>query len=220
VNAQKELVRIALADVTLAGDLVVPPNAAGLVLFVHGSGSSRRSPRNIYVSQLLHAAGFGTLLFDLLSEDEGMLDETSGHLRFDIPLLSDRLEGATRWVDSDPALLMLPLCYFGASTGAAAALIAAAKFPGRVAAVVSRGGRVDMAADSIGQVLAPTLCIVGEADPVVVELNESVLDRFAGPAEIEIVPGATHLFEEPGALDRVARLAIDWFQHYVEPPAR
>ncbi|MBX6365403.1 MAG: dienelactone hydrolase family protein [Gemmatimonadetes bacterium] len=205
-------VTIEAAGVALAGDLVVPPNARGVVLFAHGSGSSRHSPRNRHVAAELHDGGLGTLLLDLLTEDEEAVDIHTAHLRFDIPLLAERLTGAIDWLAQEPTTRDLPLGLFGASTGAAAALTAAAARPERVGAVVSRGGRPDLAGDALPRVRAPTLLIVGGLDYPVIALNQEALARLRCEKELVIVPGATHLFEEPGTLDEVARLAREWFQ--------
>ncbi|HEV3090399.1 MAG TPA: hypothetical protein VGX91_03040 [Candidatus Cybelea sp.] len=191
--------------------LRVPIGAKGLVLFAHGSGSSRMSPRNRMVAEELWGGGLGTLLFDLLTPQEAKLDETTAALRFDVGLLASRLAGATRWVRAHPALRDLALGYFGASTGAAAALIAAAMLPGEIAAVVSRGGRPDLAGNCLERVRAPVLLIVGGADAAVLEFNRAAMLRLRCERELAVVPGATHLFEEPGALAEVARLARDWF---------
>ncbi|HXG43935.1 MAG TPA: hypothetical protein VNJ71_04165 [Gemmatimonadales bacterium] len=196
--------------VTLPGDLVVPERASGLVLFAHGSGSSRRSPRNRAVAQVLQAAGIGTLLFDLLTEREA---EDRRNV-FDILLLAERLLAATDWARAAPELERLPLGYFGASTGAAAALAAEARGSGPIAAVVSRGGRPDLAAEWLGRVRAPTLLIVGELDEPVLSLNRRAYDRLTCPKDLVVVPGATHLFEEPGTLEQVAELATAWFRRY------
>jgi dienelactone hydrolase len=204
-------VRVPTAGVVLAGDLVVPEEARGIVVFAHGSGSGRRSPRNRYVGAVLQDAGLATLLFDLLTEEEERIDLRTGELRFDIPLLADRLVGAVDWVGTRADTRALPLGVFGASTGAAAALIAAAERPESVRAVVSRGGRPDLAGAWLGRVRAPTLLIVGGRDETVIELNRSAMARTSAPTRLEIVPEATHLFEEPGKLEAVAGLARDWF---------
>jgi putative phosphoribosyl transferase len=204
-------VSIPASELLLAGDLAVPKPATGIVIFAHGSGSSRHSSRNRFVANELQAAGLGTLLMDLLTESEESVDSATGHLRFDISLLAERLIAATDWVGTEPATRGLPVGYFGASTGAAAALVAAAELPDRVAAVVSRGGRPDLAGRSLGRVRAPTLLIVGGRDPLVQELNETALASLSAKTQLVIVPGATHLFEEPGALETVARLAREWF---------
>jgi dienelactone hydrolase len=208
-------VQIPIGRTTLDGDLVVPSHARGIVLFAHGSGSSRYSPRNRYVAQVLQQAGLGTLLMDLLTPNEEALDAQTAALRFDIELLADRLSEATSWVLKQTETAQLPIGYFGASTGAAAALVAAAKRPSSVAAIVSRGGRPDLAGKALRQVVAPTLLIVGGRDPLVIEFNRRALAELAGEKKLEIVPGATHLFEEPGALQSVAELAKNWFVHYL-----
>jgi len=201
----------------IEGDLRLPGDAAGLVLFAHGSGSSRHSPRNRMVATRLDEAGFGTLLIDLLTSGEEAIDNRTGHLRFDVGLLAERLLAAGDVVAGEPSLRDLPLGYFGASTGAAAALIAAAERPEPVAAIVSRGGRPDLAGDALPLVVAPTLLIVGGLDDVVIQMNRRAAGRMRCEHELAIVPGATHLFEEPGALEEVARLAIDWFNRYLRP---
>lgn len=208
-------VRFRIDRLTLAGSLVRPAEARGLVIFAHGSGSSRFSPRNRFVAQQLNQAGLATLLFDLLSADEEARDAITHHLRFDIPLLSHRLLQATEQVRALPETSALPSGYFGASTGAAAALIAAAERPDLVAAVVSRGGRPDLAAAHLKAVRAPTLLIVGGADREVLALNQAVLPALPSQSSLVIVPGATHLFEEPGALEEVARLAAGWFTRWL-----
>ncbi len=208
-------VRIPADGAELAGDLVVPAGAPALVIFAHGSGSSRFSPRNRFVAGVLNEAGLATLLFDLLTPAEEDLDRYSGRYRFDIPLLAARLEAATVWAKREPELAGLKIGYFGASTGAAAALIAAARRPQDVGAVVSRGGRPDLASDYLDRVRAPTLLIVGGNDPVVLELNRQALGKLRCEARLEVVPGAGHLFEEPGALERVAGLARDWFKTHL-----
>jgi dienelactone hydrolase len=201
--------------VVLEGDLLLP-GPQGVVLFAHGSGSGRHSPRNRFVAQQLASSGFASLLLDLLTEEEERAEKYTRHLRFDIGLLAKRLLSATDWLTRDPRTTQLPLGYFGASTGAAAALVAATQRPERVSAVVSRGGRPDLAGDALPQVTAPALLIVGGADEGVTELNERALGRLGSSAKrLEIVPGATHLFEEPGALEEVARLATNWFSHYL-----
>lgn len=212
--SQVELVHIQVGSVTLEGDLQIPDRATGLVLFAHGSGSSRHSPRNRFVAHELQTAGLATLLLDLLTPEEEAVDQHTGHLRFDIGLLAERLVAATLWAAVDAATRSLAIGYFGASTGAAAALVAAALEPEKVRAVVSRGGRPDLAGEALPLVRAPTLLIVGGRDLTVVELNRAALARLRTEARLEIVPGATHLFEEPGALEVVARLAREWFlQH-------
>jgi dienelactone hydrolase len=207
--------------VELAGDLTVPDRTAGVVLFAHGSGSSRHSPRNRMVAQRLQGVGLATLLVDLLTEDEERRDELTAELRFDIGLLADRLTGIVDWLGrpettaAPPGAAGQPLGLFGASTGAAAALVAAAQRAEAVRAVVSRGGRPDLAGEDLGRVRAPTLLIVGERDRTVIELNEQAARRLAGPHEIQVVPGATHLFEEPGALEQVAGRAAVWFARHL-----
>ena len=194
---------------------MVPADARGLVLFAHGSGSGRFSPRNRQVASGLHDAGLATLLLDLLLPEEDARDRDTGEYRFDVALLGGRLGVATRWAEGDPDVSELPIGYFGASTGAAAALIAAAEDPD-VAAIVSRGGRPDLAGEALARVVAPTLFIVGGADNVVLDLNKRALRELASPIkELAVVPGATHLFEEPDALEEVTRLAVDWFQRYL-----
>lgn len=202
---------------TLEGALIVPDQARGLVVFVHGSGSSRRSPRNRYVARQLRDSGFGTLLFDLLTPEEEGIDLRTQHLRFDIGLLAKRVVGTIDWLDEQDDVRDLPIGLFGASTGAAAAMVAAALRDDRIQAIVSRGGRPDLAGDSIERVHTPTLLVVGGRDDVVVELNRSTLDRLPS-GQLQIVPGASHLFEEEGALDRVVTLATGWFAHYLRTP--
>ncbi len=210
-------VRVDLGDARLDGALAVAASRAGLVIFAHGSGSGRRSPRNLQVAGVLNRAGLSTLLFDLLTPDEQALDERTGELRFAIDLLTARLVGVIDWAECQPAISGLRIGLFGASTGAAAALGAAAARPDRIAAVVSRGGRPDLALDSLPAVLAPTLLIVGGADDVVIGLNRKAAARLHAPHRLEIVPGATHLFPEPGALERVAELTRDWFVEHLAP---
>jgi putative phosphoribosyl transferase len=209
------VVRIRAGPITLEGDLQVPEGAVGVVLFAHGSGSSRHSSRNRYVARELQVAGLATLLIDLLTPEEEALDQHTAHLRFDIPLLAERLVAATRWLGEDPATRSLTVGYFGASTGAGAALVAAGPAAERVGAVVSRGGRPDLAADALPRVRAPTLFIVGERDVEVLELNRIAMARMTTLTRLEIVPGATHLFEEQGTLETVAYLARDWFLRYL-----
>lgn len=199
----------------LGGSLTLVPGAKGIVVFAHGSGSSRFSPRNRQVAAALNDAGLATLLIDLLNADEELVDRATAALRFDIPLLARRLVGATDWLSDQPDLRPLAMGYFGASTGAAAALIAAAERPA-ARVVVSRGGRPDLAGDALSRVRAPTLLIVGERDPQVLELNEAALAELAAEEkELVVVPGATHLFDEPGALDEVTRLARTWFNRHL-----
>jgi putative phosphoribosyl transferase len=208
-------VRIDLPDVALSGDIALPADARGLVLFAHGSGSSRHSPRNRAVAEALQHGRLGTLLLDLLTEREERADVSTAEFRFDIPLLADRLVGAIDWAGAHPHTSPLAIGLFGASTGAAAALMAAARRPGVVRAVVSRGGRPDLAEGSLDVVGAPTLLIVGGRDDVVIRLNRQAFARLKKPKELQIVPDATHLFEEPGALDQVATLAKDWFERHL-----
>ena len=208
--------RIPAAGVTLTGDLVIPAHAHGVVIFAHGSGSSRLSPRNQRVAAWLQHANLGTLLFDLLTPAEEAIDVTTRQHRFDIPMLASRLATVTDWVSTQPATRELHIGYFGASTGAAAALVAAAMRPHLVRAVVSRGGRPDLAEADLQCVLAPTLLIVGSRDDDVVELNQKARRAIThAPAALQLVPGATHLFEEPGALEQVGDLACSWFEHYL-----
>jgi putative phosphoribosyl transferase len=199
----------------LHGDLTAPPDPAGIVIFAHGAGSSRWSPRNRLVAKMLQDAGFATLLFDLLTEEEERDEAMTGHLRFDVGLLARRLLDATDWIKRERSTSGLPTGYFGASTGAAAALVAAAERGGDVAAVVSRGGRPDLAGSALSRVRAPTLLIVGGDDPLVLDLNRQALGHLAGPKRLEILPGASHLFEEPGALARVGELAVQWFEDHL-----
>jgi len=195
----------------LAADVVVPDGATGVVLFAHGSGSSRLSPRNRAVARELNRRGLATVLMDLLTEEEGRLDEIDGRLRFDIGLLAERLIEAVDRLGTRVATAGLPVGLFGASTGGAAALVAAAARPDIVRAVVSRGGRPDLAGPALAQVAVPTLLIVGGNDPLVVDLNQRSRRVLAGPSELRVIPGASHLFEEPGTLEQVATLAADWF---------
>jgi dienelactone hydrolase len=201
--------------VRLAGDLSVPAGARGLVVFAHGSGSGRFSPRNRAVADVLVEAGLATLLMDLLTGEEEAEDLKTARLRFDVRLLGERVIGTIEWLASDTEVGTLPIGCFGASTGAAGALIAAAERPERVRAVVSRGGRPDLAADALPRVLAPTLLIVGGRDSEVLRLNRLAQQRLGGESELVIVPGAGHLFEEPGALEKVAALARDWFLRHL-----
>ncbi len=212
--------RIPVGSAELVGDLVVPEGARGLVVFAHGSGSSRLSPRNRFVAGIIRAAGIGTLLFDLLTEEEEARDDVTAELRFDIPLLAERLQVAVRWARANAGGDELPIGLFGASTGAAAALSAAAEAPDLVAAVVSRGGRPDLAGDALPRVRAPTLLIVGSLDRPVIGMNQQAFDRLQCEKQVTIIPGATHLFEEPGTLDQVARFAAGWFQRNLTPLAR
>jgi len=213
--ARKRTIAVDLSAATLVADLEVPIRAWGLVLFAHGSGSSRLSPRNQHVATLLREEGLATLLIDLLTIEEAVLDNRTMQFRFDVELLAQRLIGVTDWRTQDMEVAQLPLGYFGASPGSAAALIAAASRPSDVEAVVSRGGRPDLAASSLARVHAPTLLIVGGEDGAVIELNQSAFDRISVAKELSIVPGATHLFEEPGAMERVARLAVAWYRRHL-----
>lgn len=203
-------VRLPAGGVELEGTLSLPPRPGGLVIFAHGSGSGRTSPRNRFVADRLNEAGQATLLLDLLTRAEAEYDEWTARLRFDIPLLANRVVGAVDWADRHSTTRALPICLFGASTGAAAALIAAAERPDQVGAVVSRGGRPDLAGDALPRVRAPTLLIVGGRDLEVLELNRAAAERIGAPKELLVVPGATHLFDEPGALEQVARAAASW----------
>ena len=211
----EHLVTIPSGKVHLNGLLYIPKNAKSIVLFVHGSGSSRLSSRNQYVAHRLNAAHHATLLFDLLTTEEDYIDNHTREFRFDINLLSSRLLDVTQWCLNELASYSFVIGYFGASTGAAAALVAAAQEPKLIKAVVSRGGRADMAGDYLSQVDTPTLLIVGGYDEVVIELNQQAMSQMKSLTHLEIVPGATHLFEEPGALDEVASLAIAWFNQYL-----
>jgi putative phosphoribosyl transferase len=211
----KREVSIEIEGAKLGGMLVVPRDAKGLVLFAHGSGSSRHSPRNQYVAQMLQSHGIGTLLFDLLTRKEEAIDQYTGELRFDIPFLAQRLAGATDWAFSNPDTKGMKIGYFGASTGAGAALVAAAELPDAIAAVVSRGGRPDLAGNALGAVRAATLLIVGGDDVPVIGMNEEALAKLrCKDKKLVIVPGATHLFEEPGTLEEVAKLAFEWFERF------
>jgi putative phosphoribosyl transferase len=217
VHAVTETVEVPTAGVTLEADIEVPREARGVVLFAHGSGSGRRSPRNRYVAGELQGAGLATALVDLLTRDEEDVDVRTRELRFDIRLLATRLAGLTDWLGGHDATAGLGVGLFGASTGAGAALVAAAERPAAVQAVVSRGGRPDLAGDALHQVHQPTLLVVGGRDTVVIELNRHAMDQLGGPTRLEIVPGASHLFEEPGTLEQVAALARDWFTANLRP---
>jgi putative phosphoribosyl transferase len=214
-TGEERLVRIEAGSVLLEGNLSLPEGARGIVLFAHGSGSSRLSPRNRHVAKLLNQARLATLLVDLLSPEEEAVDLRTAQLRFNIGLLAERLVGITDWLVKEPDTQPLRIGYFGASTGAAAALVAATERPKMVRAVVSRGGRPDLAGPALAHVEAPTLLIVGGNDLLVIELNRTALAQLRSEKRLVIVPGATHLFEEPGALDEVARLAREWFERYL-----
>src|SRR5436853_1602784 len=215
--AQEKDVRIRSGDMQLQGDLSIPEGAQGVVLFAHGSGSSRHSPRNQFVARTIREAGVGTLLFDLLTRDEEAVDMHTAHLRFDIGLLATRLIDATHWIKGE--MDYLNVGYFGSSTGGGAALVAAAQLGDTVGAVVSRGGRPDLAGDALPKVQSPTLLIVGGLDYPVIEMNRAAFARLPCEKEMKIVPGATHLFEEPGTLEQVANLAAEWFQKHLVPTA-
>jgi len=202
--------------VTLEGALAIPRGATGIVVFAHGSGSSRHSPRNQFVARVIRESGNGMLLFDLLTAEEEIEDNVTRRLRFDIGLLASRLVEVTRWLGEQPAARDLGIGYFGSSTGAGAALVAAAEVGQRIDAVVSRGGRPDLAGDALARVQSPTLLIVGGHDELVIRLNEEALAELRCEKELKMVPGATHLFEEPGALETVARLAADWFHRHFQ----
>jgi putative phosphoribosyl transferase len=219
-EVREAAVEVLAPGVTLGGTLAIPERARGVVLFAHGSGSGRHSPRNRYVAHALQQAGLGTLLVDLLTAAEERAEATTRHLRFDIELLAERLEGATRWLAVDPRASDLRIGYFGASTGAAAALVAAARMPARVGAIVSRGGRPDLASTYLPGVRAPTLLIVGGADVAVLQVNRRAFALLETEKRLEIIRGAGHLFEEPGALDQVARLAAGWLTDHLEPTHR
>jgi putative phosphoribosyl transferase len=208
-------VQISAERAILSGNLTIPENAMALVLFAHGSGSSRHSPRNQFVARTLNRAGLGTLLFDLLTPEEEALDIYTREHRFNIGLLAERLVHATKWARQQDQIRDLRIGYFGSSTGGAAALVAAAELPQDVGAVVSRGGRPDLAGDALPKVQAPTLLIVGGNDDIVIELNEMARDQMRCEVKLEIIPGATHLFEEAGALEHVAKLASDWFVDHI-----
>jgi putative phosphoribosyl transferase len=215
VQPVEEVVHIPIGKIELEGELIIPVDAKGIVLFAHGSGSSRFSPRNQFVARFLREKQLGTLLTDLLTEEEERIDQVTREIRFDIELLANRLLGITQWLMQDSRTKSVHIGYFGSSTGAAAALIAAAKIGNSISAVVSRGGRPDLANHFLAQVQVPTLFIVGGADTVVIELNQEAYARLSGIKKLEIVPRATHLFEEPGALEQVANLAGQWFAQYL-----
>jgi putative phosphoribosyl transferase len=211
------VVHVPAGPVTLPGDLSLPVGARAIVLFAHGSGSGRDSPRNRYVAEALRQGRLGTLLIDLLTPDEEAVDARTAHLRFDIGRLAERLVGATDWLGEEASTRGLPVGYFGASTGGGAALVAAAERPRAIGAVVSRGGRPDLAGSALARVLAPTQLIVGGRDAPVIELNRAALAELRCQKRLDIVPGATHLFEEPGALEEVARLARAWLERHLVP---
>jgi putative phosphoribosyl transferase len=214
-NDDNRLIRIKTDGVELEGFLVIPEGAIGLVVFAHGSGSSRHSSRNKYVASSLHTVGLGTLLFDLLTHEEDEIDLRTRQLRFDIPMLARRVAGATDWLRSQPLTRSFPIGYFGASTGAAAALISASRHPHTVHAVVSRGGRPDLAENALPHVAAATLLIVGGEDLPVLEMNWESYKLLRCEKRLEIIPGATHLFEEPGTLETAGQLARDWFREHL-----
>jgi putative phosphoribosyl transferase len=220
VDVAHQSARIPVAGVVLEADIEVPERAPGLVLFAHGSGSSRHSPRNRYVASQLNTAGLATVLADLLTVEEERVDARTAELRFDIGLLAARLAALADWLTENERTSGLGIGLFGASTGAAAALVAAAARPNYVQAVVSRGGRPDLAGEFLRLVQQPVLLIVGGEDPVVIDLNRQALRELPGETRLDIVPGATHLFEEAGALEEVARLARDWFVHHLRPMPR
>jgi putative phosphoribosyl transferase len=213
---EKELVNIKIGSITLEGELRIPQEARGIVVFAHGSGSSRHSPRNQFVARFLNKEGLATLLLDLLTKEEGEVDERTRQLRFDIELLGERLGGVIDWLEAEPATKGLKIGFFGASTGAGAALLAAANRKKSLSAVVSRGGRPDLAGPALMQVSAPTLLIIGGADDAVIDLNRQALALLKGKKQLVIIPGATHLFEEAGALEEVARLAAAWFSSHLK----
>jgi putative phosphoribosyl transferase len=210
-------VRVAIGDQSLHGDLGIPSRAHGIVLFAHGSGSSRHSSRNQHVARALERRDLATLLIDLLTPQEERIDDRTAQYRFDIPILAERLVTIVDWLGSRKETAALPIGLFGASTGGGAALMAAADRPREIAAVVSRGGRPDLAGPSLARVMTPTLLIVGGLDTPVIQMNRDAMKQMRGEVTFEIVPGATHLFEEPGTLERVAQLAGDWFARYLQP---
>ena len=214
IHNQTEM-KIPVGNVVVEGTLTLIPGAKGVVFFAHGSGSGRFSPRNQYVAKEFNKANIGTLLFDLLTKEEEEEDIVTAEYRFNIALLAKRLIGVTEWLRNDPKTKKLSIGYFGASTGAAAALIAAAKLPNAIAAVVSRGGRPDLAGEYLPGVAAPTLLLVGGLDTEVIELNQESMDQMTAEKKLVIVPGATHIFEEPGTLEQVAKLSTEWFLRYL-----
>jgi putative phosphoribosyl transferase len=216
MTSMESALRIPVGDVEVEGNMFLPQEAKALVIFVHGSGSSRFSPRNQYVAKEFNKAGMGTLLFDLLTPGEEEEDELTAQYRFDIALLSRRLIGVTEWLRNDPSTYRLKLGYFGASTGAAAALIAAAKMPEAILAVVSRGGRPDLAGKYLQEVRAPTLLLVGGDDEEVIELNKRAQAKMINENKLVVILGATHLFEEPSKIEEVSRFASDWFSRYLK----
>ena len=219
-DAEGPSVRVIAGPVTLEGNLTLPKDALGVVLFAHGSGSSRLSPRNRYVARALNEAGLATLLIDLLTPDEDVVDSLTSHLRFNIGMLAERLVGATEWLLQHPGTGHLDIGYFGASTGAGAALVAAAEKSDVIGAVVSRGGRPDLAGTALQGVKAPTLLVVGGNDAPVIDMNRNAMAQMRAETKLDIVPGATHLFEEPGALEEVARLARGWFLRHLRASVR
>lgn len=216
MSSLESVLKIPVGHAEVEGNLFLPQDAKSIVVFAHGSGSSRFSPRNQYVAKEINKANIGTLLFDLLTPAEEEEDELTGEYRFDIALLAQRLISVTEWLRNDPVTANYKLGYFGASTGAAAALIAAAKLPETVSAVVSRGGRPDLAGEYLSQVKAPTLLLVGGWDEEVLELNRQAQSQMTNVNKLLVIPGATHLFEEPGKLMEVARFATDWFVQYLK----
>jgi len=216
-EARMRGVRIPIEQAHLEGELNIPEGAAGVVLFAHGSGSSRHSPRNQFVARVIRESGNGTLLFDLLTPAEEIKDNLTAELRFDIGLLAQRLVAATHWIKSQPETPQLKIGYFGSSTGGGAALVAAAELGKGIDAVVSRGGRPDLAGSALARVQSPTLLIVGEYDDVVIRLNEEALAKLRCEKELKIVPRATHLFEEEGTLNQAAQLAAGWFHRHLRP---
>jgi putative phosphoribosyl transferase len=214
-SMEEDFIKIPVGGVVLNGNLKIPKGAKGIVLFAHGSGSGRHSPRNQFVAKELQKQGLATLLIDLLTEDEERVDEETAHLRFDIPLLAMRLGGIADWLEKNPTTQSLKIGYFGASTGAAGALVAAASRPAGVFAVVSRGGRPDLAGKFLSKVKVPVLLIVGGEDYPVIEMNKEALELLKGEKKLVIVPNATHLFEEPGTLEEVAKLAAHWFHQHL-----
>jgi pimeloyl-ACP methyl ester carboxylesterase len=218
-NVESErTVQIETGDVQISGDLVVPDGALGVVLFAHGSGSSRHSPRNRQIAAVFQRSGLATLLIDLLTAEEDAIDQQTRHLRFDIPMLGDRLISALDWLAVDTATANLPAGLFGASTGAGAAILAAHARTDQVRAIVSRGGRPDLANETLMLIAAPTLLIVGGSDEIVLGLNQWALELLPGQKELAVIPGASHLFEEPGALEAVADRARDWFLRFLKNP--